>query len=154
MLAVGDRAPNFELAATKDSPFRLYEALACQPVLLAFYPFDWSPVCTNELGYLNTNIAAIRKHKVTLAAISADSPFSHAAWAKSQKLKFPLLSDFNREVAAAYGVLYDDYKGLKAFAKRAVFLIGADQTVRYVWVTEDPHVEPDYGQVMAALAAL
>ena len=154
MLSVGDRAPDFELPASKDDTFRLSAVLAGNPVLLVFYPFDWSPVCTNELGYFNTNIAAIRKHKVKLAAISVDSPFSHAAWAKSQKLKFPLLSDFNREVSTAYGVLYDQYKIFRAFAKRAVFVIGKDQTVRYAWVTDDPHVEPDYAEVMKALATL
>jgi peroxiredoxin len=151
MLNTNDLAPDFELPSTKGDSFRLSAALEKNPVLLAFYPFDWSPVCTNELGYLNVNIEHFRRNKTALAAISVDSPFSHAAWAKSQKLKFPLLSDFNREVTAAYGVLCEEYHGLRQFAKRAVFLIGTDGKVRYAWVTEDPGVEPCYSEIMQAV---
>ncbi len=150
MLNLHDLAPDFELPATKGDAFKLSAALAKSPVLLAFYPFDWSPVCTNELGYFNANLEDLRRGGTTLAAISVDSPFSQAAWAKSQKLGFPLLSDFNREVAAAYGVLCDEYHGLKRFAKRAIFLVGKDRTVRYAWVTDDPGIEPPYAEIMQA----
>ena len=154
MLTIGDRAPDFELPSTKGETFKLSKALEKNAVLLAFYPFDWSPVCTNELGYFNTNLADFRGAKVGLAAISVDSPFSHGAWAKSEKLKFPLLSDFNRDVCRAYDVLHDELMGLKAFAKRSVFLVDQAQTIRYCWVSEDPGNEPDYAEVMAAAQAL
>jgi len=154
MLCVGEKAPEFELPATKGETFSLAQETAGKNLLLAFYPFDWSPVCTNELGFLNTSVKDLRKKSVQVAAISVDSPFSHAAWAKAQKLAFPLLSDFNKDVCRAYGVLYDQYGGLKGFAKRSVFLIDPEQVVRYTWVSEDPANEPDYDELFAAVDRL
>jgi len=153
MPEVGEKAPDFQLPSTKDAQFSLSQTLGEGHVLLAFYPFDWSPVCTNELGYLNTNRDTFSKSGVSIAAVSVDSTFSHEAWAKSEGLAIPLLSDFNKDVCAQYGVLYEEFAGLRGFAKRAVFLIGSDGTVRYKWVTEDPGVEPDYAELEEAATA-
>jgi len=154
MPEIGKKAPDFELPATKGDSFRLSEALGKGHVLLAFYPFDWSPVCTNELGYLNTNRDTFARHGVSIAAISVDSPFSHQAWADTEALAFPLLSDFNKTVCAEYDVVCEEFSGLRGFAKRSVFLIASDGTVRYRWVTDDPGVEPDYQKLEEAAAAL
>ena len=148
MVNVGDTAPDFELPATKGKTFRLSAGTGKKNVLLAFYPFDWSPVCTNEVGYLNTNLAAFKAWDVNVVAVSVDSPFSHQAWAKAEALKFPLLSDFNKEVCALYGVLCDEYSGLKSFAKRSVFIVDKSQTVRYKWVSDEPGEEPDYQEIL------
>ena len=156
MLNVDDVAPDFDLPSTKgkDKRFRLAETLARKPVLLAFYPFDWSPVCTNELGFLNTSLDDFKAKGVAVAAISVDSEFCHAAWAKSEGLRLPLLSDFNKDVCRGYGVLYENYEGLKGFAKRSVLLIDKSGVIRYMWVSEDPGQEPDYDSIFAAVDAL
>ncbi len=154
-LQKGNTAPDFELPSTQGDTYRLSQHLnSGKGVLVAFYPFDWSPVCTNELGYFNANYQDFAQAEVTLAAISVDSPFCHAAWAKDQALKFPLLSDFNKDVTQAYGVLLDEYHGLKQFAKRAVFLVDASATIQYAWVGESPGVEPNYSEILDAVSAL
>ncbi len=151
----GEKAPDFTLPSTRgDGSFTLSRELGKRGLLLAFFPFDFSPVCTNELGYLNTNLKRFREKKVSLAAVSVDSIFAHRAWAKIGKFRFPLLADFNREVCRRYGVLYDDFDGLREFAKRAIFLIDHSLTVRYRWVSEDPSREPDYKRIFAVIEEL
>jgi peroxiredoxin len=156
MPEVGEKAPLFELAATgaREDTLALEDVAAGSNVLVAFYPFDWSPVCTNELGFLNTNREAFAEQGTSIVAISVDSPFSHEAWAKAEGLEIPLLSDFNKEVCQAYGAFHAELLGLKGFAKRAVFLVDRDLVVRYRWVSDDPGVEPDYEAILAAAAAL
>jgi peroxiredoxin len=153
-LKKGDKAPDFQLPSTKTETFKLSENLSGKGIILAFYPFDWSPVCTNELGYFNANYNEFKAVDISLAAISVDSPFSHSAWAESQKLKFPLLSDFNKEVVTAYGVLLHEFHGLKNFAKRSVFLVDRDGIIQYVWISENPGMEPEYTELLDAAAEL
>jgi peroxiredoxin len=83
--------------------------------------------------------------------VSVESDRAHRAFAEQLGLDFPLLSDFNREVVAAYGVQHREWGGMRGMAKRSVFVIAPDGTVRYRWVTDDPLVAPD---VEAALAAV
>ena len=83
--------------------------------------------------------------------ISVDSPFVTDRFHKEQNIPFPILSDFNREVASSYGVLHEDLKGLKGVAKRSAFVIDADGKVAYQWVTEDPRVQVPFAEVKAAL---
>jgi glutaredoxin-dependent peroxiredoxin len=149
-LQKGDKSPDFELASTKTETFKLSENLTGKGLLLVFYPFDWSPVCTNELGYLNVNYDGFKEFGVKLAAVSVDSPFSHAAWDKAQKLKFPLLSDFNKEVIEKFDVVMEDFHGLKKFAKRSIFLIDSNGIIQYAWASDDPGVEPDYDEMLEA----
>ncbi len=154
-LQVQDQAPGFQLPASDGSTFDLEKGLSgSQGLLLAFFPFAWSPVCTNEVGYLNTNLGEFKKKQVKVAAISADSPFTQKAWAKAEGLKFPLLADFNREVIAQFGVVQEEFHGLRGFAKRSVFLLDPERTVRYAWVSDDPGVEPNYAEVLGSVEAL
>jgi peroxiredoxin len=85
--------------------------------------------------------------------ISVDSPFVAERFRSEEKIPFPILSDFNRQVARQYGVLHEDLKGLKGVAKRSVFVIDQDGRVAYRWVTEDPKVQIDFEGVRAAVAA-
>jgi peroxiredoxin len=84
--------------------------------------------------------------------VSTDTFFALKAWADAQKLNFPLLSDYNKDVIRKYGVVNPDMIGLKDIAKRAVFVIGRDSTITHAQVLDDARNEPDYAKVNAALA--
>jgi len=153
-LAIGSRAPDFGLAGTGDETVRLSSKLGNGPVLLLFYPLDWSPVCTSELCSLSADFNSCAGLGVSVFAISVDSIFSHKAFAAHHKIQIPLLSDFNKTVAQDYGVLYPELMGLKGVAKRSAFLLDAEGIVRYAWVTEDPTQMPDFVEIKRQIEAL
>ena len=86
-----------------------------------------------------------------VVGISTDGPFSHEAFTKSLELDFTLLSDYNKEVIPQYGVQYEDLAGFEGLAKRSVFVLNQDGTIRYKWVTDDPSDLPNLDQVLEAL---
>ena len=110
-LAPGVRAPEFSLHSTPDQTVSLSEARG-RPVVLIFYPADWSPVCGSELALFNELLPEFHKYNAALACISVDGAWCHIAYAREGKLKFPLLSDFEPKgaVARAYGV-YREHDG-------------------------------------------
>ena len=146
-IAVGSRAPDFELPGTIDETVHLADLLGQGPVLLLFYPLDWSPVCTSELCSLGADFNNFSDLGVSVSAISIDSIFSHKAFAEQNNITVQLLSDFNKTVAQDYGVLYPELMGLKGVAKRSVFLLDSEGIVRYAWVTEDPAQMPDFAEI-------
>jgi len=150
-LDIGARAPDFDLPAAGGTRVHLYEMLGKGPVVLLFYPLDWSPVCTNELCGIRDGLREFQGLGVQVVGISVDSIFSHAAFAERHGIPFPLLSDFNRDVCTAYGVKHQEILGLKGIAKRSVFIIGTDGCVRYRWVSEDPSVLPDIAAIKGFL---
>jgi peroxiredoxin len=151
---VGVKAPDFELPATTQEKIRLSTQLQQGPVLLLFYPLDWSPVCTNELCGLRDGLREYHSLGVQVLGISVDSIFSHKAFAEKLGIAFPLLSDFNKEVCRAYGAVHDEVLGLKGIAKRSAFLIDRQGIIRYRWVSEELGVLPDFKAIQAACAAL
>jgi len=153
-LAVGSRAPDFELPGTVDETVRLTSQLGNEPILLLFYPLDWSPVCTSELCSLGADFNNYTGLGVNVFAISVDSIFSHKAFAAHHNIGIPLLSDFNKTVAQDYGVLYPELMGLKGVAKRSAFVLDAEGIVRYAWVTEDPGQMPDFTEVKQQIEQL
>ena len=86
--------------------------------------------------------------------ISVDSPFSLQAWAAKEGISLTLLSDFNKEVSAAYGAQYEDLLGFKGVAKRSAFVVDGDGVVRYASISDDPKVLPDFQAVKACLQSL
>ena len=120
MLAIGTQAPDFELNSTPDQKVKLSELLG-KKVILAFYPADWSPVCSDEMGIFNEALKLFSKHNAQLLGISVDSIWSHLAFTQNRKFHFPLLSDFQPKgaVAKMYGV-YDEKLGE---AQRALFVL-------------------------------
>lgn len=135
MAAIGvkKRAPDFELPGTGDTTYRLSDYLAQgKSVVLAFYPADWSPVCTSELSLFQEVLPEFERLGAQILGISVDNRWSHEAWAKSLGLAYPLLSDFHPkgEVAKKYGVLRDD-----GVAERALFVIDPEGTIRYSYVS-------------------
>ena len=109
-------------------------------------------MCTKELCTFRDSLARLNKANAQVYGISVDTFFTLKAFQDQQKLTFPLLSDFNKQVIRDYGVFNEDMIGLKGIAKRAVFVIDKDGVVRHREVLDDARNEPDYEKVFAALA--
>ncbi|BAS26590.1 peroxiredoxin [Limnochorda pilosa] len=150
---VGDRAPDFTLKATGPDQVSLSDYRGKNVVLL-FFPLAFSPVCTEELCGVRDGLSEFKGLKADVLAISVDSPYTLKAFAQAENLPFPLLSDFNKEVAPRYGAYYEDLAGLKGVAKRAAFVVDGDGIVRYRWVSDVATRLPDMGAIKSALAAL
>ena len=145
--AVGSRAPDFTARNQHGEQVRLSD-YAGRDVVLVFYPYAFSQVCTSEL-------AALRDRPDLLAAaeflaISCDPMYSLRAFADREDLQFPLLSDFNKQAIRDYGVFNEDMIGLRGIAKRAVFVLDKDGIVRHREVLDDARNEPDYGKALMA----
>ena len=153
---VGTTAPDFTLPDQDRHPVTLSAELPKHAaVVLAFFPAAFSSVCAKELCTFRDQLGQLSGlSKAQVLAISVDTPFALKAFANEQKLTFPLLSDFNKEVIRAYDVFNPEMVGLKGIAKRAVVVLGADRVVRYKEVLEDARNEPDYEALNSALAAL
>ncbi len=151
---VGVKAPDFTLPSTVGDKFTLSEHLGRENVVLSFYVFDFSPVCTKEMCSFRDGLADLEKLNARVVGISIDSLWSHKAFAQSLNIKFPLLSDFNKEISRRYGVLYEDLRGLRGVSKRSVFVIDREGVIRYRWVSEEPGKEPNYTEVQDILKSI
>jgi peroxiredoxin len=131
-LPPGTEAPDFELPSTPDQKVMLSEFRG-QPVILAFYPEDWSPVCSDQLGLYQAVLPEFQKFGAELIGISVDSVWSHLAFAKDRNLHFPLLSDFEPkgETARSYQV----YRAKEGTTERALFVIDAKGVIRWSYVS-------------------
>ena len=150
---VGAPAPDFTLMSQDRQPVTL-SAERGHPVVLAFFPAAFSSVCQKELCTVRDQLAPLDQAHAQVYGISVDTFFALKAFHDSQRLTFPLLSDFNKQVIRAYGVFNEDMIGLHGIAKRAVFVIDANGVVRYREVLEDARNEPDYQKLYAAVEAL
>jgi glutaredoxin-dependent peroxiredoxin len=147
---VGSKAPDFTLVNEERQPVTLSQQRG-KPVVLAFFPAAFSGVCQKELCTFRDSMARLNDAKAQVYGVSVDTFFTLKAFHDAQKLTFPLLSDFNKEVIQQYGVLNPDMIGLKGIAKRAVFVIDKDGVVRHQEVLEDARNEPNYDAVFSAL---
>jgi peroxiredoxin len=152
-LDVGSKAPDFTLTNQDRQPVTL-SGLRGKPVVLAFFPAAFSSVCTKELCTFRDGLAALNGANAQVFGISVDTFFALKAFHDQEKLTFPLLSDFNKQVIRDYGVFNEDMIGLKGIAKRAVFVLDKDGVVRYREVLDDARNEPNYGAVSSAIAGL
>ena len=150
---VGSTAPDFTLTNQDRQPVAL-SAQKGKPVVLAFFPAAFSSVCAKELCTFRDSIAQLGKADAQVYGISVDTFFTLKAFHDHEKLSFPLLSDFNKQVIRDYGVFNEDMIGLKGIAKLAVFVIDKNGVVRHREVLEDARNEPDYDRVFAALEGL
>src|SRR5712671_4793411 len=149
---VGSTAPDFTLTNQERQPVKLSEQRG-KPVVLAFFPAAFSSVCTKELCTFRDSLAKLGQAKAQVYGISVDTFFTLKAFQDHEKLTFPLLSDFNKQVIRDYGVFNEDMIGLKGIAKRAVFVIDGDGLIRHKEVLEDARNEPDYEAVFSTLAS-
>ena len=153
VIDAGAKAPDFTLP-NQDREAVTLGGLQGRPVVLAFFPAAFSSVCTKELCTFRDSLARLNQARAQVLGISVDTFFTLKAFQTEQKLTFPLLSDFNKQVIRDYGVFNEDMIGLKGIAKRAVFVIDRDGVVRYRQVLDDARNEPDYERVFSALALL
>ncbi len=147
---VGTPAPNFELRSSSGDHVSLSDYRG-HPVILAFYPADWSPVCGDQMVLYNEVLPLFAEHSAQLLGISVDNYWSHKAYAETNNLEFPLLSDFEPKgaVASAYGV-YDTVKGV---SERALFVIDAQGIIRWNYVSPS-NVNPGAHGILSALEAM
>ncbi|MEA2817375.1 MAG: hypothetical protein QOI93_5088 [Rhodospirillaceae bacterium] len=122
VLAAGTVAPDFTLHVTPDQTLSLSE-LRGKPVILAFYPADWSPVCGDQMALYNEVLPEFQKFGAVLLGISVDGPWCHRAFAEERHLHFPLLADF--EPKGSVSKQYGAYRDADGTSERALFVIGA-----------------------------
>ncbi|MGB3634797.1 MAG: redoxin domain-containing protein [Rubrobacteraceae bacterium] len=146
-LEVGDKAPGFALPSKSwDESIALEDCTEAGPVVVFFYPGDWSSVCTDQMGQLQEQIERFEEKGAKVLAISADTPWSHKAFAEDRGIEFPLLSDFDREVISSYGVEHE-----VGFPERAYFVIDREGVVRAKKVEATPKDQPEVDEVLRDL---
>ncbi|KQS35900.1 redoxin domain-containing protein [Pedobacter sp. Leaf194] len=147
MLEKGSKAPDFELNATPDQKIKLKDFKG-KNVILAFYPADWSPVCSDQMALYNEMLNYFSKYDAQILGISVDSVWCHLAFSGDRKLHFPLLADFEPkgEVSKAYGV-YDEETGE---SKRALFVIDNEGEIAWSYLSPTA-VNPGADGILDAL---
>jgi peroxiredoxin len=151
---VGNTAPDFTLPNQDRDPVTLSDQIKSGPVVLAFFPAAFSGTCTKEMCTFRDSMRELNALSAKVIGISVDTFFALKAWAEAEKLNFPLLSDFNKEVIKQYGVVNENMVGLKGIARRAVFVVDRQGTIRHREVLDDARNEPDYAQVTQALVEI
>jgi peroxiredoxin len=149
-LIAGTAAPDFVLRGTPEQGVSLSDFRG-RPVILVFYPGDWSPVCSDQLGLYQMLLPEFEKFDAQLLGISVDAEWCHLAFARDRNLHFPLLADFEPkgEVARAYGV----YRAQDGTSERALFVIDGEGIVRWSLVSP-PGVNPGADGILHALEQL
>jgi peroxiredoxin len=149
-LPAGTKAPDFQLPSTPDQTVSLAEFRG-QPVILAFYPEDWSPVCSDQMALYQEVLPEFRRFNAELLGISVDGVWCHLAFAKDRNLHFPLLADFEPkgEVSRAY----DAYRAKDGTSERALFVIDGGGIVHWSYVSP-VGVNPGADGILRALESL
>jgi peroxiredoxin len=150
LLQPGTVAPNFTLHVTADQKLSLSE-LRGRPVILAFYPADWSPVCGDQMALYNQILPEFQKHKAELLGISVDGVWCHEAFAENRHLHFPLLADFEPkgDVAKKYGV----YRAEDGTTERALYVIDAQGKITWSYCSP-VSINPGADGILEALENL
>jgi peroxiredoxin len=150
MLKGGIRAPNFNLKSTPDQSVSLSDFLG-RSVVLAFYPADWSPVCSDQMGLYAQVMPEFKKFNAEVLGISVDGVWSHIAFSKDRKLNFPLLADF--EPKGAVSKLYGVFEASTGESARALFVIDKKGVIRWSYLSPDG-VNPGAEGILNALEGI
>jgi peroxiredoxin len=150
ILPAGKSAPNFTLPVTPDQKLSLQE-LRGQPVILAFYPADWSPVCGDQMALYNEVLGEFRRFNAELLGISVDGVWCHEAFTHDRKLRFPLLSDF--EPKGAVAKQYGSYRELEGVCERALYVIDKNGVIQWSYLSPVA-VNPGADGILEALEKL
>jgi peroxiredoxin len=150
ILAAGTPAPEFNLHVTPDQKLSLKE-LRGRPVILAFYPADWSPVCGDQMALYNEILPEFHKFGAELLGISVDGPWCHEAFAKDRHLHFPLLADFEPKGSVAR--MYGAYRSEDGFCERALFVIDKNGVITWSYCSPVA-VNPGADGILEALENL
>lgn len=153
-IEIGQKAPLFTLTDTEKKAVNLADQQGKNVVLL-FFPLAFTSVCTAELCATRDDIATYNNANAQVYGISVDSLFTLGKFKEDQRLNFPLLSDFNKEVSAAYGSLYSEFAfGMKGVSKRSAFVIDKNGIVQYAEVLENAGEQPNFNAIKEVLARL
>ena len=149
-LVAGTPAPDFTLHNAPDKTISLRDFRG-RPLILAFYPADWSPVCGDQMALYNEVLHEFQRYDAELVGISVDGAWCHLAFAKDRRLRFPLLADFEPKgaVARRYGV----YRARDGFTERALVVIDRDGIIRWSYVSP-MEVNPGADGILRALEGL
>lgn len=150
VLPAGTKAPNFNLHVTPDQMLS-FDELKGRPLILAFYPADWSPVCGDQLAVYNELLPEFGRHHAELVGISVDGVWCHEAYTQARHLHFPLLADFHPkgQVARSYGA----YRENEGVCERALFVIDRNGVI--AWSYRSPFaVNPGADGILEALEGL
>lgn len=153
-LSINNVAPKF-VAKSKSKTglidVSLETFITKQQIVLLFFPFAFSSVCTEEMCTLSSEYQVYGALNAVVLGVSVDSPFAQEAWAQENDIPFVLISDFNKTISKQYDVLYEDLSGFKGVSKRSAFVIDLSGKISYAWSTEDPHNMPDFKAIQTAL---
>jgi len=149
-LTAGTPAPDFTLHTTPDQTVSLNEFRG-EPVILAFYPADWSPVCSDQMALYNEILPEFQNLNAELIGISVDGVWCHAAFARDRKLHFPLLADFEPKGAVAR--LYGVYRTGEGVSERALFVVDDEGQIHWSYVSPIG-VNPGAAGILRALEEL
>lgn len=154
-IQTGQQAPAFSLFDTDKNKVSLADQKGSNVVVL-FFPLAFAGVCTAELCNVRDNIAIYNNTNAKVFGISVDSLFTLDKFKTEQNLNFPLLSDFNKEAARAFGVLYETFPvfEMQGVSKRAAYVIDKEGVVRYAEVCPTPGDLPDFAAIRQTLAGL
>ena len=151
-IKVGDKAPDFTLPDTDKKPRSLKEFLG-KKIVLAFFVGAFTSTCTKEMCEFRDSMARLVDLNAQVVGISVNDPFSNKAFSEKNRLPFPILSDYKRKVTRTYELELTNFAGLNGYtvAKRSIFVIDSKGIVRYVWVSDNPTVEPNYQEIQNVL---
>jgi peroxiredoxin len=156
-IKVGSKAPDFTLKsknATGLVDVKLSENFGKKNTVLLFFPAAFTSVCTKEMCDVSAGLGQYSNLNAAVIGISIDTPFAQEAWAKQEKINFPLVSDLNKTVIHAYDVVFPNLAGVGDTAARAAFVIDKQGTVQYAEQTPTPKDLPNFGAVQSTLAGL
>jgi peroxiredoxin len=147
-------APDFSLFDSEKKKVTLSD-LKGSNVLLLFFPLAFTSTCTKELCEVRDNISFYNRVNAIVLGISVDSLYSLARYRKDQDLNFALLSDFNKEVSALYGSLYDSFSyNMRGVSKRSAFLVDREGVIQYAEVLENAGQVPQFAEITRILEDL
>lgn len=150
MLTPGTPAPHFSLNVTPDQKIQLKQ-LRGKKVIIAFYPADWSPVCSDQMALYNEMLKIFRKQNAELLGVSVDSKWCHMAFSQDRKLHFPLLADF--EPKGEVSRLFDVYNEEEGECERALFVIDEEGIIRWSYLSP-MGINPGADGILDALDAM
>lgn len=156
-IKVGSKAPDFTLkskTATGLVDVKLSENFGKKNTVLLFFPAAFTGVCTKEMCDITAALNSYNGLNAAVIGISVDSPFAQEAWAKQEKIGFPLASDLNKTVIKEYDVVFPNLAGIGDTAARAAFVIDKQGVIQYAEQTPTPKDVPDFTAVQEALGKL
>jgi peroxiredoxin len=157
MLAEGADAPMFRRPGTDGETIQSYDLTTFTDegaTVLVFYPFDFSPVCTTELCAFRDAEFLTFTRGVDVIGISGDSAYAHKRFSQANNIPFPLVSDSDGAISAAYDIQYEEWEAHPGVAKRAVYILDKTQTIQYAWNTQDAYENPDLSEVYETLRTI